>query len=465
MSKTNHTQIRKGPEQRALFDSLHDGLIFFAPDSTVLYLNSAARKMLQCEEPHTTTTSASRFDTMIGQILKVRDSPDGEMMQVNAYFVKISFFPYLPDEPQIPGFTVLLHPSNIADSSQTQSRATMKNKGFVAKSTFDDIICESPASKEAVRLSKQYALTSSNILVVGESGSGKEVFVQALHNASTRKNGPFVAINCAALPENLLESELFGYVGGAFTGAVRQGRKGYFELADKGTIFLDEIGEVSPKLQARLLRVIQEKEITRVGDEKVIHVDTRIISATNKDLRDLVDRQLFREDLYYRIDVLRVSIPPIRERKEDIPTLIKHLLLRVSPHTAIQPDAVALLTAYPWPGNIRQLNNLCERAIALSDKVLINVDIIEYLLKMEDVNQHRHIQPDNVSTLELKLNQLPIPASDINFLKASLIARQRERDYYSAAMQSVQNNKTLAAKNLGISRSTLWRKLKSLNLD
>lgn len=455
MDSKTHSSNQTGGEANvsALFDALGDGLIFFRPDATVLYVNRSARDIL-----------SSRSDAMISRILDARKNPNGEIMEFNGSSVQVRFFPCLPADFGQPGFTALLRTGDLPDPSGRESRKNMKSKGFIAKSTFDDIICDSPASREAVRLSQQYALTNSNILVVGESGSGKEVFVQALHNASQRRNGPFVAINCAALPENLLESELFGYVGGAFTGATRQGRKGYFELADKGTIFLDEIGEVSLKLQARLLRVIQEKEITRVGDEKIIHVDTRIISATNKDLHQLVEQKQFREDLYYRIDVLRIRIPSLRERREDIPTLIDHLLLRVSPKTEMHPDAVRMLTEYPWPGNIRQLNNLCERAVALSDKILITPDIVSYLLSLEDQSQHRSSR-NGSPTPENSLETLDLPASDVAFLKRALQKRNADRAQLADVMRSVQNNKTLAAKKLGISRSTLWRKLKSLGLD
>lgn len=195
-------------------------------------------------------------------------------------------------------------------------------RGHVAKYTFDDILFQSSEIKRTIETAQRYSEVDSNILIIGETGTGKEIFAQSIHNHSNRKNNPFVAINCAALPENLLESELFGYAEGAFTGAMKGGKQGFFELAHRGTIFLDEIGEISPKMQSRSLRVLQEREIMRIGDDKVIPVDVRILSATNKDLMQMVKSNDFREDLYYRLSVLDLVLPPLRERREDIPLLV-----------------------------------------------------------------------------------------------------------------------------------------------
>ena len=244
-------------------------------------------------------------------------------------------------------------------------------RGLVAKYTFDDIGGKSPAITMAKEKARSYAGYDSTLLIYGESGTGKELMAQSVHNASRRCNHPFVAINCASFPANLIESELFGYVSGAFTGARKEGRAGLFEMADQGTIFLDEIAEIPLELQPKLLRVIQEGEIIRIGGNKVIHIDTRVICATNKDLFQLVQEGKFREDLYYRVCVLEIKLPPLRERREDIPVLCENLLqnfsLRHNKHySGFTSEAMSCIRALPLPGNIRELSNIIERMVILA---------------------------------------------------------------------------------------------------
>ena len=219
----------------------------------------------------------------------------------------------------------------------------------------------------------KFSYSDSNILIHGETGTGKELFAQSIHNSSRRRKGPFVAINCAALPENLLESELFGYVEGAFTGASKGGKMGFFEIAHKGTIFLDEIGDISPKLQSRLLRVIQEREIIRLGNDTVIPIDVRVICATNRDLKKEVARGSFREDLLYRLDVLELNLPPLRKRKQDILYLADRMVRFEHERTGSRLEAISqegreLLMRYGWPGNVREMRNFCERICILCEK-------------------------------------------------------------------------------------------------
>lgn len=214
------------------------------------------------------------------------------------------------------------------------------------------------------------ARSPSSVVIYGQSGTGKELFAQSIHNASPRRDYPFIAINCASIPENLLESELFGYCEGAFTGARKGGKAGYFELAHKGTLFLDEIGEMDLGLQARILRALQEKEVSRVGADHVISIDVRIISASNKRLLDLVRQNRFREDLYYRLNVLSIEIPPLRERKEDIPLLIDVLQARQQTFATLSSEALEFVSSYPWHGNVRELGNFVERISYLSKDVI-----------------------------------------------------------------------------------------------
>lgn len=232
-----------------------------------------------------------------------------------------------------------------------------KRKGHIAKYNFKDIVHDSKEMRRTLSIAKKIAITDYTVLIRGESGTGKELIAQSIHNASYRSSFPFVAVNCAALPDNLLESELFGYESGAFTGANSKGKIGLFEQANKGTIFLDEIGDMSPNLQVRLLRTIQEQQIMRIGSDRIIDIDVRLIAATNKDLEKAVEKGSFRSDLFFRLNVLPIVISPLRKRKEDIDSLLKYYM--GNEYKNILPDDLKKLRAYNWPGNVRELENIC----------------------------------------------------------------------------------------------------------
>ncbi|RAK18243.1 PAS domain S-box-containing protein [Anoxybacillus vitaminiphilus] len=315
--------------------------------------------------------------------------------------------------------------------------------GNQAKITFDDIIGQHPYFIQKVNEAKLAAATDSNVLILGESGTGKEMFAQAIHNASKRKNKPFIAINCAGIPRDLLGSELFGYVDGAFTGAKKGGSAGKFELADGGTLFLDEIGEMSLEMQVLLLRVIQEKEVMRIGGHKVIPVDVRIIAATNKNLRDEVKKGSFREDLFFRLNVMPITLPPLRERKEDIPLLVRHFIDKLSkklnkPFPEIRTDFLQALIQYDWPGNIRELQNILERTLNRSTKPVLSAEDLP-----EEVFQMFSGQ---------KTEEMLVHRDDIK--KQSIIQ----------ALRLFNGNITKAAKHLGISRSTFYRQMRKFNI-
>ena len=248
------------------------------------------------------------------------------------------------------------------------------------KYTIDNILGKSSAVKEMKEKILKFSQGNSNILILGESGSGKELVAHSIHNCSKRSIHPFIRLNCAAIPENLFESEFFGYEGGAFTGAAKSGKKGKFELANKGTLFLDEIGELPPYMQAKLLRVLQEKEITRVGGNREIPVDVRVLAATNCDLEQLVREGKFREDLYFRLNILNIYVPPLRERKQDIDELVLHCLERLHKENGtlkvITERTLSLLRQYPWKGNIRELFNVVEKMYFVSDDDTIDMDDI-----------------------------------------------------------------------------------------
>ncbi len=258
---------------------------------------------------------------------------------------------------------------------------------------FEQIIGQSAIMRRVLELIQKVADSNSNILIFGESGTGKELVARALHLHSKRCEKPFVTINCSALPESLLESELFGHMKGAFTGAISN-KEGLFEVADEGTIFLDEIGDTSPAIQVKLLRVLQEKEFRRIGDTKDIRVDVRVIAATNKDLERAIADGSFREDLYYRLDVIPIHLPPLRDRRDDIPMLVEHFVKKfgrtaATPVTGLAPGALQLLTNHEWRGNVRELEHLIERAVALSTGPLLTTELLSECLQRPDSSSSR----------------------------------------------------------------------------
>lgn len=336
---------------------------------------------------------------------------------------------------------------DIADIQNIERKIRKKihyhNKGLHAKYTFDDIIGTSEAIKHVIHLAKIYAKSNQTVLIYGETGTGKELFAHSIHNHSNRQDKPFVAINCAALPANLLESELFGYEGGAFTGAKKDGKPGLFELAHQGTILLDEISEMPLELQTRLLRVLQEKEILRIGGDKIIPVDVRIIATTNYDLAVKVNNNEFRQDLYYRLNVLNLTIPPLKNRLEDMPLIIKDIVEKTSPSLSGHSDKIwniirSNFRNYGWPGNIRQLENTVQRLCVIFEAENDDVVSNEILEKAVDF--------------------------DLNLISTSKIIKDEKTELLNI-LEEVQWNRQKAADLMGISRTTLWRKIKKLNLD
>ncbi len=319
---------------------------------------------------------------------------------------------------------------------------------YQSKYTLDDIIGN---NRRIVRLktwSAQVANNSSNVLIIGESGTGKELFAHAIHHAGIRRNYPFIRINCASIPENLIESELFGYEEGAFTGALKGGKKGKFELAHKGTIFLDEIGEMPLSMQTKLLAFLQEREFERVGGSDPIHSDARIIAATNIDLEKAVAEGRFREDLYYRLNVVTFMLPPLRDRIDDIEPLVNHLIPKLNNKLntsieGIEPDALDLLMNYHWPGNVRELENLLERAINLAH-----------------LDQARLLLPEHFPTLLRKNTQRNTKPATLSAAVESL-----EYQLIMNTLRSNNYNKTVTAKQLNIHPSVLYRKLKKYNIS
>lgn len=334
---------------------------------------------------------------------------------------------------------IIVYSENSIQAAEKKLRLSQNQKGYTAKNSFSDIIGESDAMKETIHLAEKYARSNSAVLITGETGTGKEIFAQSIHNKSTRFQEPFVAINCAALPQSLLESELFGYVKGAFTGANKEGKMGIFEMAHKGTVFLDEIEDMALDVQAKLLRVLQEKEVCRLGDDRIIPVDIRIVSATNKDLYALVEEKKFREDLLYRLNVLELQLPPLRMRREDIPSLIQIYMQKNGHALNFSDEALALLCREEYPGNVRQLFNLLERMVTLAETDCI---LPEHLTGI--------IAPQN--------------ANSIRKATLSEAAEDSEREKIKSSLSKNRGSRSKTADELNISPATLWRKMKKYDL-
>ncbi|HWR44665.1 sigma-54-dependent Fis family transcriptional regulator [Sporomusa sp.] len=324
-------------------------------------------------------------------------------------------------------------------------------KAYGGKYTFDSIVGNSDTMKCLRDVAAKAAKGMSTVLILGETGTGKELFAHAVHNASRRRQGPFIKINCAALPENLLEAELFGYEEGAFTGARKGGKPGKFELANGGTIFLDEIGEMPLAMQVKLLRVLQERELERLGGTKSTKLDIRVIAATNRDLENMIEQKQFRQDLYYRLNIFTLNIPPLRERTEDIPLLCQMLFEKINSQVehwveGISPEALALLMQYNWPGNVRELENVLERTINLMDDEII-------------------IAPEHLPPMLKKVTGIQAetgggePPHDLADIKDDA-----EKQAILRALAAAGGNKSKAARILGIHRSGFYQKMQKYNL-
>jgi transcriptional regulator with PAS, ATPase and Fis domain len=359
----------------------------------------------------------------------------------------------IEEEGQILGCVVLVTPNaqRLQNSAYTRRRALGRGDasgGWTASYTFDDIIGNSPALLRAHEVAENAAQVNSPVLLLGESGTGKELFAHAIHSASQRRNHPFVPIDCSAISRELLEAELFGYAPGAFTGATKEGKPGKFELANGGTVFLDEIGEMPLEMQAKLLRVLQDHRVTRVGGMSPFPVDFRIIAATNRNLDSMVEEKRFRHDLLYRMDVIRVEIPALRERPDDIPLLLEHAWEQKSHelgiYTVLSSGALDLFTQYLWPGNIRELWNLVERLLVSVRKSVVEAhDLPLYVKQGMAEGNSRH----EVSTFYLKT-----------------AVAEAERHALERALHHTRGNRNMAAELVGLSRASFYRKLKEYGL-
>jgi two-component system nitrogen regulation response regulator GlnG len=333
------------------------------------------------------------------------------------------------------------------------------------------IIGKSRGIREVYKTIGKVAMNDVSILITGESGTGKELVAKAIHQNSPRSAFPFLAVNCAAIPKDLLESELFGYRKGAFTGA-EENRAGFFEKAHRGTLFLDEIGDLSPQLQSKLLRVLQEKEVQPLGTSEVKAVDVRILAATNQNLEKMVKEKKFREDLFFRLNVIPIHLPPLRERNEDIPLLSEYFLLRLAQELGgspkgLSPDALQFLAGYPWPGNIRELENVLKRAAILSSHDTLDASDFSVFLQRSAGPGFKELEEMGLEELvETKLNQFLSKLQDYEMNNLfSTILEMAERPLIKIILRQTGNNQIKAAKILGINRNTLRKKIRELKIS
>lgn len=428
-------------------NGIRDGILYISEDHTIQLVNDVCRQLLGISIPWLTGTPISslppKLSKVIRQSLQEKQEINNCLMSFEGRTLTVNSIPIF-EKKSVTGAVVTLQDVTKIQQAETQIRQKMYEKGLCARYSFRDILHVSSAIDNLIETANYYAAAPSNVLIQGETGTGKELFAQSIHNASPRKAGPFVAINCAAIPENLLESELFGYVEGAFTGTRRGGKAGLFELAHNGTLFLDEIAELTMDLQVKLLRVLQEGEVRRIGSDTFKKIDVRIIAATNQNLHSLVQEGKFRKDLFYRLDVLKLYIPPLSERKEDIEVLFRHYIhvyaLRLGIHIeTVTEDALELLRRHQFEGNVRELCNIAERAsILCHGSPSIIAQIIDYALYGSyDRRQLRQV-PESL--------------------------RKSEYELILEALERNQYNQTLTAEELGINRTTLWRKMKKYQI-
>jgi DNA-binding NtrC family response regulator len=371
-------------------------------------------------------------------------SPKTEVIIVSGYgtiesaieAMKLGCYDFLQKPINLDRFKILI--DRIIEKQKLKEENQLIRSRLKERYKYDELVGMSPGMQKIYGIIDKISFGSPTVLIQGESGTGKELTAKVIHNNSDRRDGPFIPVNCGAIAESLLEKELFGHVKGAFTGASR-GAIGLFQAADGGTIFLDEIAEVSPAVQVSLLRVLQEKKVRPVGDTKEIDINARVIAATNKDLNEAIQKQFFREDLYYRLNVISLTMPPLRAIREDIPLLVNHLLTKhknpASETTPeVTPEAMAKLVSYHWPGNVRQLENVVRRAFALG---------VGKTLKVNDL-------PGEIADN----SQIPAVTADTDLNLKSI-----EKDAIQKALAKTGGNKAEAAKLLGVNTTTVYRKM------
>lgn len=441
ISKVQQLEAKKRYRLRTVLDSMEDGFIVTDSSGVPELWNAKAARLAEAwDDAGGSGLPLGELRKPVEKALSTGSAEDTVFRLPSGSRMVASVGP-VSTGTAYRGVLVSLREASRVEALENKVRGDPRSLGLVAGKRFPDILGKSLVRRRTIRAAEAFSQVDATVLILGESGSGKEVYAQSIHNSSCRKDGPYVALNCAALPENLLESELFGYAGGAFTGAAKQGRPGLFEMAHKGTLLLDEASEISPNLQGKLLRVLQERQIQRVGGERVIPVDVRILAATNKDISGMVRRGQFREDLFFRLDVLRLNIPPVRACPKDVECFVDHFLTTFSRDMGLSPmrvtpSAMKLLKEYPWPGNVREIQNVVQRCLVLYADQALTYERVDRVLRPGG----RNAAGDRRRGASRRWH---LAVADID-------------EALSQAAGSVAG----AARLLGVHRTTLWRHLK-----
>lgn len=445
-------QVKRENRFRVVLDNISDGVVSIDKDGRIRTINNIARIIFELEDRDVIGRDIKTLklsDLCVLDCLRGKKFND---VKKNIITSRGRFQYFATGRPIRDASDRIIGAVEIfRDMGEIKRLAqTLSQPGAI---TFNDFIGENPSIKEAILFAQKIAETDSIISIRGESGAGKELFARAIHTASGRK-GTFIPISCAALPEQLLESELFGYVGGAFTGARKEGKPGLFEVAGDGVLFLDEIAEMPLGPQAKILRVIQEKRVRRIGDTREIPIDTRIITATNRNLERMVRNNLFRQDLYYRINVLPIHIPPLRERTDDIPPLVEHFLFQLASKLnknlkSITETALNKLRGHNWPGNVRELKNVIERAAIFCDSARVDVD---HILFSFEIGKNMAAPKPRIA-----------PEATVHESLPSMVAGYEKGIIDQAMKRSKSIRQT--SRDLGISHTTLLNKLRKHKID
>lgn len=456
-------------------DMVAEGIISMNEEKRIITLNKKARKILNLKDQLVTGRSASSLfkEGPIKRAISRGKSVQDRIEKINGELYVFNQEPvFFADRTA--GFVATFRDASAVMKTENKVRRKM-SRGFVARYEIDDILHQSQAMSKLVENIKEISRTNSTVLIQGETGTGKELVAQSIHNCSSRKRNPFVTINCGALPESLLESELFGYEEGAFTGSKKGGKAGLFELAHQGTLFLDEIDSTPKTVQIRLLRVLQEKEVMRIGGDQTIPIDVRIITASGSGLWEATQRGIFRRDLFFRLNVLRINVPPLRNRREDIALLFTHFLYQhANTHhliiPSLPPEHMTRLQNYRWPGNVRQLRNFAEQLLLSTSFGNPVENIALRFLELEAIMDMQNSKdlPSGPSAKGIETEQHPLsfPQEQIAPSASGMLHHpENEKGKILHALQQCRYNREKTALMLGVSRTTLWRKMKNYGLD
>ncbi len=458
VARVKRLELEKTKRFKSIIDFAYEGIVTIDQNGIIDNFNPKAEKIFNKSSYQVIGESIYKIfpENESAEVLVSDQKIEGKVFNFGEIRIVANIIPIKINNETVRR-VITFQDASVIQKAEQRIRRGLYHKGNIAENQFEDIIGKSLIIRTLKEEAKRFSEVDSPILIYGDTGTGKELFAQSIHNYSKRKKQPFVAFNCAALPDNILESELFGYVEGAFTGARKGGKMGLFELAHGGTIFLDEIGEISQNTQVRLLRVLEEQKIRRLGDDRVIPIDVRIITSTNKNLTKLIKEGKYREDLYYRINVLNIVLPNLNERSSDIPLLV-HFFIKKYKYKfgkeikGVSAESVKLLQGYDWPGNIRQLENTIERlVINVDNDDYIQPNIVQKILNSESLDSKKI--SDKTSFNKVNNGQIIVSLNINNSLDGI------EREIIQKLIEKEKGNKTLVANRLGISRSTLWRKM------